>query len=94
MLKSADFDSIIDHLAEAIRPLVAIIEAAPPTTKGHYGDYMATIERVTQQLAGPVPVTTNAYLAVGIALERAGANKFGVESALRAMGHLDAERHR
>ena len=92
MLKSADFDSIIDHLVEAIRPLVAIIEAAPPTTKGHYGDYMATIERVTRRLA-PTP-TTSAYLAVGIALERAGANKFGVESALRAMGHLDAERHR
>lgn len=78
-------DAELNRLAELFKPVVDAIEAMPETTKGHYGDYMAAIDKIAAKQPN-APRTI--YIAIGVALQRAGANKFGVQSALRAMGHL------
>ena len=80
-----NIDTMLDKLADTLRPIVAAIEASPATTQDHYGDYMAAIDRVARKLGTP---TQTICVAIGIALQRAGAPRSGVQSALRAMGHL------
>lgn len=79
-------DDLLNKLTDIVRPLVAAIQSKPPITKDNYDQYMLAIDRIASQL-GEKP-STSVYLAVGVALQRAGASCAGVQSALRAMGHL------
>lgn len=72
-----ELDSIINEMAEALRPLVAKIEARTPTTQGHYGTYMGLIAQ--GQSAAE-------RLGLAVALKRAGADKGGVDAAVRILG--------
>lgn len=82
-----ELDKVINELAQIYRPLVESIEAKPQLTKGRYGDYMLAIERLAEML-GKGQATTSVYISIGLALQRAGANKDGVKAALRIMGYL------
>lgn len=79
-------DDMLDQLSEIVAPIVQHIEQSTPTTKNHYGDYITAITRVADML--PANQTPSLFLAIGVALQRAGANKAGVLSALRVMGKL------
>lgn len=81
-------DNMLEELADAFSPIVAAIEAAPALTRWRYDQYMAAIERITSMTGNKA---NSAYLATGLGLIRAGANREGVVSALRAMGKLDSE---
>lgn len=81
-----EVDEMIDKLAEAYRPIVAAIEGHSPLTKGHYDEYITAIDRLANMISGGK--APNVYLAVGLALTRAGADRAGVGAALRAMGYL------
>lgn len=67
--------AIIDKYVDAIKPLVEAIEARPMTTKGHYGDYMGVIAKMTKNREQAV--------CLGLVLVRSGANKQGVVDAVR-----------
>lgn len=86
-MNDQSLDTIIDQLAKITKPLVERIEALPMTTKDHYGDYMLAIERVVDQLS-KAERKPSTYLGVALAFQRAGANRNGVQSALRVMGYL------
>ena len=80
-------DRELDELAEIARPIVARIEAAVPTTMNHWGDYMVAISRLAEKL--PLGEQTPAlFLAIGVAFQRAGASRHGVQWALRNLGYL------
>ncbi len=64
--KAVELQKIIDELA----PIVAQIEAQPETSKGHYTDYMRVLN------CTPRPELLARVLIL------AGANRFGVTSAL------------
>lgn len=78
-------DETLNKLAEIAKPIVKAIEASTPTTKDHYGDYMAAISKLADMVGEN---THNVCLGIGVALQRAGANKQGVQSALRILGHI------
>lgn len=82
-----DLDNVIDQLATIAKPLVDRIEASPEITKDHYGDYMLALDRVVGMLS-KAERRPSTYLGVAVAFQRAGANKAGVQSALRVMGYL------
>lgn len=77
-------DDLIEQLRPAITPLVERIESSTPTTQNHYGEYMAAITRLAEMAGGGKSVK----LGVALALQRCGANKQGVISALKAMGEI------
>ena len=81
---SAQSEELIRVLTEAVGPIVADIERQPALTKDHYDAYMSAITRIAKRF----PDSVNTYLFIGIALQRAGASPNGVQSALRAMGHI------
>lgn len=80
-----DLDSVINKLAKIGKPLVEAIEAKPETTKDRYGDYMVAITKIAEQVGKPTNIV---MLGIGVALQRAGANKAGVISALRCLGAI------
>jgi len=81
-----DLDAVLDQLASICKPIVASIEARPALTMDRYDAYMSAISILASKAsANP---NNSVKLAVGVALQRAGANKRGVESALRAIGAL------
>lgn len=70
------FDSVVTDLADGMVDLVKKIESKlSPTTRNHYGDYMAII----LQLADGKKTVSNI---VALALIQAGANRQGVLDAL------------
>ena len=82
-------DQVINTLAEGLKPLVEHIESKPLTTQNHYGDYMTALSVVAEKFDAPTnKEQTKIFLAVGIAFQRAGANKDGVKAALKALGHF------
>ncbi len=85
-----ELDKTIDTLADVLRPLVQHIEQKPLTTKDHYSDYMSAIAVLSERLGKSTDAEfqRKTYLGIGVALQRAGASKSGVQSALRAMGAI------
>ena len=87
-----EVDGVLNQLSMIAMPIVARIENSVPMSQNHYGDYMTAISKFVNMLpaherTAPAHVK-KLSVAVGCALIRAGANKHGVMSALRAMGHL------
>jgi len=72
---STKAQEIIDNLAEQLREGVAEIEARRPTTRGHYGLYMAIFGQFAEDIG-------QAHI-LAMALKKAGANAQGVDDALR-----------
>lgn len=66
---------IIDNLADKLREGVAEIEAGTPTTRGHYGTYMALFSQFADDV-GQGRILAKALI-------KAGANEQGVNDALR-----------
>lgn len=65
---------LLTKIVEDIKPIVAKIEKLPPTTRNHYGDYMAVLSqteepRIRKRLAAILVI--------------AGANEQGVADALK-----------
>ncbi len=85
-----DLDQVINKVSAICIPLVKRIEALPLTTQNHYGDYMSAISSVSDIIGKDADpeMTKKVHIAVGVAFQRAGANKAGVQAALRAMGSL------
>lgn len=81
-----DLDATLNKLANMLGPIVKHIEAKPPTTENHYGDYMSALAVIAKRVSDKP--ASNVYLGIGVALQRAGANKQGVQAALRIMGHI------
>lgn len=75
---------VLDQLATICRPVVCRIESSVPVCQNHYDDYMIAIDTIAKLL--PKGEDKSVMLAVGVALNRAGANQNGVLSALRALG--------
>jgi len=89
MTSQAELDKVIDQLTGICKPLVQAIEAMTPTTQNHYGDYMSAISRLSDMIPSSDPaMEKKTHIAIGVAMQRAGANKAGVQAALRAMGSL------
>jgi hypothetical protein len=80
-------DELLNDLTNILRPIVAAIEASPPLTRNHYDSYMVALDRIANKLSRSNR-STSLYLAIGIALQRAGAPKAGVLAALQSMGYL------
>lgn len=76
-------DKMINQLADFCKPVVEQIEASLPICQDHYDDYMIAIESISQRLPS---ANASVKLAIGIALQRAGASKRGVTNALRSLG--------
>jgi len=66
----------INEVVEALRPIVAKIEARPETTKAHYGDYMTILGMAKG---------SEARQSMSLCLLKAGANYEGVASALNLL---------
>jgi hypothetical protein len=81
-----DLDNVIDRLSSIVKPVVDSIEKSTPICKDHYDQYMAAITKIGEQLGKDK--NQSVYLGIGVAMQRAGANRQGVLSALRAMGIL------
>ena len=68
--------AIIDDMAETLKPIVQGIETSIKTTQDHYGRYLSILAQFKdKQMRG----------IVGQALIQAGANKAGVNSALKIL---------
>ena len=68
---------MIQSLKPEMTTIVERIESKPATTQAHYGDYLAAFSQL-------VPDSDRNTLAiVGYAMVNAGANEYGVKSALR-----------
>jgi len=85
MKHDKELDTMLNALAAICGPLVKHIEEKVPSTKDHYSDYMTAILTLANKVGQP---TQSVKLAIGVALQRAGANKAGVTSALRVLGAL------
>ena len=68
-------DGIIAKLATDLEPAVQLIEESTPTTRGHYGSYMAIFSQFADD-AGQGRI-------LALALIKAGGNEQGVNDALR-----------
>lgn len=82
--------SLIDDIAEMLKPLVAHIEAQPALTMHRYDKYMLGIQQVAETTGIAKfkdPLRSRAYVLLGKSFVRAGASMRGVESALMIMGH-------
>ena len=76
MTNQAKLAALITSLADDLRPQVQKIESSFPTTKGHYGAYMHLISTLSNGNPGAAGVVVHALIV-------AGANEFGVKSALK-----------
>ena len=69
------FQAIVDRLASGLAETVQAIESdTMPTTRGHYGDYMAIISRLAKGNKRSADI-------VALALIQAGADSQGVRDA-------------
>jgi hypothetical protein len=73
-------NNLVEGLASDVRDEVAEIETSTPTTRNHYGRYMAILCMFKE-------VRTQKLLV--LALIRAGANEQGVIDAARVLGLSD-----
>lgn len=86
---TTSLDAMLDALMPLVKPLVEHIEASTATTQHHYGDYMSAIAIVAEKSGvKDAKMYKTTCIAVGVAMQRAGGNKNGINSALRAMGCL------
>ncbi len=68
-------DEIVSNLVEQLAPAVAAIEDSVPTTRGHYGSYMAIFSQFADDVGqGKI---------LALALIKAGGNEQGVRDALK-----------
>lgn len=74
MTQKEQLRAALEAMAEALRPVVAEIEARPETTRDRYGDYMALISQLIERRAAPP-------LFYAACLIKAGANPEGVKAA-------------
>lgn len=81
-----DANKLIMELAEACKPIVQAIEAAPPVTKDRYDQYMVAIQRIADRLGDKGEDKTRARIAA-IALIYAKGNRQGIAAALDVMGY-------
>ena len=65
--------------ANVLAETVQEIESRPETTQNHYGDYMALLAKLIERKKTP--------MFWALCLVVAGANKQGVQDAIRSMGH-------
>lgn len=72
---SPDLKNAINRIAEAIKPALDEIHKHPATTQNYYGDYMAMLGTVSP----------DKIKLLAIAMMEAGANPYGVESAVKIM---------
>tara|TARA_R100000808_G_scaffold918_6_gene4399 strand:- start:10905 stop:11168 length:264 start_codon:yes stop_codon:yes gene_type:complete len=73
-------DKLIDSLAEDLRPLVQEIESSQvKKTKNHYGKYLMILSKYAKG-------NPEHAVIIGKALQRAGANLAGLNSALNLVG--------
>jgi hypothetical protein len=88
MTTQTELDDVINQLADVVKPVVEAIEKNKhPTTMHNYDQYMSAITKIAGMLSASER-NSSAFLGIGVAMQRAGANKQGVQAALRAMGHL------
>jgi len=80
-----EIDNAVAALVPIVHPVVVAIEQSVPTTQHHYGEYMAAISKLAE-IAGFKSQAS--YLAIGLAMQKAGGSKDGIKAALRVMGHL------
>jgi hypothetical protein len=78
MEMSAEFTEAVNRLAAAMRPALDELHKYPASTKDYYGDYMDILSR--QPSAGHVKL-------VALAMIKAGANVYGVESAVKLISN-------
>lgn len=71
MTSKQKIDAIVADLATGLEPMVQDIESSAPTTRNHYGRYMAVIAK----LAHGDKATANI---VALALLQAGGNRQGI----------------
>jgi len=84
--KNQALDTSLNELALLLRHVVASIHSQSPTTQDYYGEYMGTLTTVADKFKAPVEDQKKLYLGIAIAMQRAGASKQGIQSALRVMG--------
>jgi hypothetical protein len=87
-----NLDQILNELTQVVKPVVQAIQSKEPTTQNYYREYMSAISVLLKYITGKedtIAVRNKIILGIGVALNRAGANKAGVVSAVRAMGALD-----
>lgn len=73
--------AILQELTDAVKDIVAAIEAQPALTQHRYDQYMTAITRIATGLGNG----TNARTIAVVVLVQAGANKEGVLAAFRAL---------
>lgn len=76
---TADVIATLKAVAADMRPLVQAIEAQPPTTQNHYGQYMAVLSRHAP----------NTAITMALCLCMAGANRDGVRQGYKAAFGVD-----
>lgn len=67
-------EALFQEAVDELKPLVEKIEKEAPTTKNHYGTYMAVLLQAKE---------TQVRKLTALALIKAGANKSGVLAALK-----------
>jgi hypothetical protein len=84
-MKTKEFrlDELVDRLVPGFKPVVESIEGRWQFTKNHYGDYLELLSKFNESQGSQIAKI------VAIALIRAGANKYGVRSALEIMGLVE-----
>lgn len=86
-MTKAKLDNVLDQLSDIVKEAVTEIESSTATTEYHYALYMLLIDKVASMDKGATPEQLFKFkLGIGIACIRAGANRNGVNSALRLMG--------
>jgi hypothetical protein len=71
---------LVSELAGDFKPSVLKIEARIATTRNHYGDYMALLSSIAK--------TENHARLFALAMIEAGANRQGVNDAMRVLGYV------
>lgn len=86
-MTKTSLDNVLNVLSDIVKDVVTQIESSTATTKDHYALYMLLIDKVASMDKGATPeMLVKVKLGIGAACVRAGANKNGVNSALRLMG--------
>ena len=75
-------DGLAKELVVDLKPIVQSIETSIPTTKNHYGRYLSIL----------MPLTSDSvkYYCTAKGLILAGANRQGMDAALRYLGSFNA----
>jgi hypothetical protein len=78
MKTKAEIDALIADLAEDLKPAVQEIEGSIKTTQNHYGRYMSLLSLMGDGKPDLMKI-------LGVALIKAGANRGGVNSAMKIL---------